>query len=126
MHTSCTHRVSRGLTPVYDMHTAWIPGSDPGMRVVCMLDTMRVHEFGLANVGVGGGLLSGGDVPPDEPGCGLAGRECAVRGVDERDRAAVNRAAGRVSGDAGAGGGAGGPARAAAVADARAARDGRG
>src|SRR4051812_18522554 len=103
---------------------ALLKGLTPWVQVGYKMDTMGMHERGLADVGTGGGLLSRGDLPSDEPRGGVAGRERAVRGVDERDRRAVDGAAGRVSGDAGARGGARGSVRAAAVADARTARDG--
>ncbi len=58
-------------------------------------------------------------------GVASLGRGGAVRGLDEHDRAALDGAARRLPGDADPGGAAGRPARAAAVADARAAGDGR-
>src|SRR5690349_13512877 len=93
------------------------------MPVVCKLDTIGMHDAGMEDVGVGGGLLSRRDLSSHEPGRGVDRREPPLSRADRDDRAAVHGPARRVPGDADSGGRAGGSPRPAAVIDARTAGD---
>ena len=61
------------------------------MRLAYKLDTMRMHDGSLADVGPRRGLLPGGDLPPHEPRGGVAGRQPALRRLHQHDRAALDR-----------------------------------